>query len=78
MSQLDLKLKIIPSKTQICMMCHFSSECENCCNECKTKCNQRQMCGFKNEFGDQADRLESWLHIIKIPAFRRLRKFIVQ
>src|ERR1035437_3148397 len=55
MEQLNLDLKIIPTHSQICMMCHFSSGCEECCNKCPSQCNAGQLCGFKKEFGDQAE-----------------------
>lgn len=78
MEQLTLDLRIIPTQSQICMMCHFSTECENCCNKCSSRCNASQQCGHKEVFGDQAERLSAWLRIIQIPTFRHLKKFVIK
>jgi len=77
MKQLEINFKILPTPTQICMMCHFSSECENCCKNCKEKCNAGQICGLSEDRENHVDRLETWLGIIKhIPHFKHLKKFI--
>jgi len=56
-----IKLRLEPTKKEICMMCHWSSSCENCCNKCESKCNSEQICMLGNY--DQYDRLEAWLSI---------------
>lgn len=64
-----------PTNKEICMMCHFSSECDNCCKICKEKCNTGQVCqiGIKG----QANRLNAWMDIVlHNENFDRLKKFI--
>jgi hypothetical protein len=64
-----------PTKKEICMMCHFSSECEKCCKTCTEECNGKQICQIG--VGEQADRLSSWMAIIhNNKNFTRLKKYI--
>jgi len=64
-----------PTNKEICMMCHFSSNCGNCCKTCKEQCNGKQYCQIG--IGGQADRLESWMkEVIENDNFTHLRKFI--
>ncbi len=63
------------SNKEICMMCHFSSECEGCCKTCKNKCNGHQVCQIGVD--RQADRLDTWTSIIeKNEGMSHLRKFL--
>lgn len=76
-SQLTIDFPIIPIQQQICMMCHFSSECDNCCNKCINPCNAGQACGLKDNPEDLADRLDAWIHIVSDNEnFKHLRKYI--
>ena len=59
------------------MMCHFSSECGNCCKICQSKCNGNQICGVNNDDEQAKDRLEAWLEIIEIDRMSHLKKFMV-
>ena len=51
-----------PTNKEICMMCHFSSLCGNCCKMCKDQCNSKQHCQIG--VGEQADRLSAWMAIV--------------
>lgn len=73
--EIVMELKLEPTEKEICMMCHFSSECGQCCNVCKKQCNSRQICmqGCDGQF----DRLKSWLDLIKSnDSLKRLRKYV--
>lgn len=64
-----------PSNNEICMMCHFSSECNKCCKTCKDQCNSCQQCQIGEK--EQSDRLAAWMDIvIKNEIFTHLKKFI--
>lgn len=56
------QIKFEATNQDICMMCHFSSECDLCCSKCKDKCNTQQQCRIGKK--DQAERLIAWRHII--------------
>lgn len=61
------------SKENICLMCHYSSECGDCCNKCKLECNAKQICGLNDK--EQEARLNTWNYVIELEHFRHLRKF---
>ena len=64
-----------PTNKEICMMCHFSSECENCCKNCKNQCNSHQICQIGVD--GQADRLAAWKLIVeKKEGMSHLKKII--
>jgi hypothetical protein len=64
-----------PTNKEICMMCHFSSECGKCCKSCNDQCNEKQHCQIG--VNGQADRLVSWMDIvINNVEFARLKCFI--
>jgi len=64
-----------PTNKEICMMCHFSSECEGCCKNCKEQCNGHQVCQIGVD--GQADRLAAWMSIVeKNEGMSHLRKFL--
>lgn len=52
-----------PTNKEVCMMCHFSSECGNCCKTCKERCNSQQVCQIGVD--GQADRLAAWMEIVQ-------------
>ena len=62
--QYSLDLLIVPTRIQICEMCHWSSECKDCCSACKNPCNSHQVCALKENHEDNADRYEAWLMLI--------------
>lgn len=65
------EIKFEATNQDICMMCHFSSECDGCCSKCKELCNTQQNCGIGKK--QQAERLIAWRHIIKSnDVFKRL------
>ena len=57
-----MKRKRKPTKEEICIMCHLSSECDGCCKKCKQTCNAKQYCG--NDGTDQTERLQAWTEIV--------------
>jgi len=66
-----------PIKDEICMMCHFSSECGKCCLKCTEQCNSRQVCmqGKPN----QAERVDAWMNIIdNNSATNHLKKTLIK
>ena len=64
-----------PTAKEVCMMCHFSSQCGKCCKTCMDTCNGMQHCQIG--ISEQADRLEAWMDIaINNESFAHLRKFI--
>lgn len=64
-----------PTNKEICMMCHFSSECGKCCKICNDQCNGKQHCQIG--VSGQADRLGSWMDIVlNNVEFARLKCFI--
>ena len=78
---MNLGLKIIPQKWQICGMCHCSSECPNCCKTCESdKCGNSgpQGCGLEQPAEWQADRLNAWIHIVELPDFKHLKKYLIK
>ena len=73
--QLELSLPFEPTTREICMMCHFSSECDKCCKSCKERCNGGQKC-MQGEL-DQSDRMDSWTEIVRNNEhFSHLKRFI--
>jgi len=73
--QLELGLELEATPEEICMMCHFSSECDGCCKRCENFCNSEQTCmqGKKGQF----QRLQSWMSIINSDKyFDYLKKYI--
>lgn len=74
MKQLKIDFNIIPTKEQVCIMCHLSSECHKCCNKCEG-CNARQICMINKSYEDQTERLSSWIHIIEtVDHYKKLYK----
>jgi len=61
----------IPTPEEICIMCHLSSGCEDCCKECPKSldrsdegCDQKeQTCGREDNPKDLAGRLAAWKNI---------------
>jgi len=45
---------------EICIMCHWSSECKNCCLNCKDQCNGCQNCGINDDQEALWSRWEAW------------------
>lgn len=75
--QPELDLQFTPTAKQICMLCHFSSECGQCCKTCKEKCNAHQICGLKEPEENHIDRFSAWVSIIKsCNDFSNLKRFI--
>jgi hypothetical protein len=75
--QMEFDLKSEPTTQQVCMMCHFSSECKGCCKRCTSKCNSSQIC--QKGVPGQSERLDTWLDIITTtPNLQELRKFLKQ
>ena len=72
----QLLIEMPPTSGDICMMCHFSSECDGCCMKCKKECNSKQICGLKGKPEDQTERLQAWLSIIKCSEMKNLKKYI--
>ena len=73
---MTIEIKFAATDKDICMMCHFSSECPKCCNKCDDPCNVGQSCGFNPAKGSQAGRLIAWRNIIALnDSFDRLKKY---
>jgi hypothetical protein len=60
----QLNLKFPPTKEDICKMCHWSTDCNECCKACDHQCNSVQYCGLEDK-DDQSDRWEAILHLMK-------------
>jgi hypothetical protein len=74
--QLEIPLPV--TKEEQCMMCHFSSECEDCCRACKKSCNTGQICGINDDPVESIPRLQAWRSIVReCPAFDNLKRFII-
>jgi len=72
-----MKLDFEPSPAQICMMCHFSSECEGCCEKCSDQCNHAQLCGLEQPANEQTERLNAWINIINSnEMFSHLKRYM--
>lgn len=61
----NMQLEIIfpVTKTDICTMCHWSSECDDCCLKCKDKCNSGQVCALNDDLENLHARWEAWKYI---------------
>jgi hypothetical protein len=70
----QLELNLIPTKEQICLMCHLSSECLECCKKCKKNCSG-QVCGLKCNPENEIGRWQAWRHIIREhPRYKKIVK----
>jgi hypothetical protein len=59
----------IPTKDQICLMCHLSAECPDCCAKCKKECSG-QVCGLKDDPKDAVGRWVAWKTLVRdIPRY---------
>jgi hypothetical protein len=66
------------TKEEQCMMCHFSTECEGCCQACKESCNTKQICSLPDDPVESIPRLQAWRHIVRdCPAFDNIKRFII-
>ena len=75
--QLKILFSHEPSPAEVCMMCHFSSECGNCCAVCDDRCNGSQIC--QRGVPGQVERLDSWLYIVREnKGFDHLKKYLVE
>lgn len=75
--QKELNIQYIPTIKQVCMLCHFSSECGGCCKKCIDPCNAGQVCGLEEPVENHSDRFAAWVSLVKNNQhFRKLRKFI--
>ena len=63
LKNIDVSCKITPAE-QICMLCHLSSECDNCCRRCSEECNAGQACMLPDPEG-QSERLDTWRYLVK-------------
>lgn len=71
MNELDLKIE--PTIEQLCLMCHLSSECGDCCKKCNNPCNSGQICQIGTK--ENADRWSAYINIIKeIELYKKLYK----
>lgn len=74
-TQLSIPFVQVPTRADICLMCHYSSECGDCCNKCVNTCNGKQRCGLKENPENHIDRMKSWIQIVEIDAMSDLKKF---
>jgi hypothetical protein len=87
---MELRLKIIPQRWQICGMCHCAGDCSECperrrqekrtcldngCQECTLKLFREGVISCE----DESDRLEAWIHPVTTGRnFRHLKKYLIK
>jgi hypothetical protein len=72
----QLTIPFEPTNTDICMMCHASSECLECCKKCKKKCNGGQICMIGMPL--ELDRYEAWINLLNDGNFKELRNKLIK
>jgi hypothetical protein len=69
------KIMTEPTKDEICLMCHLSSECSGCCHYlCKNSCASAQVC--MQDAIEQESRLDAWIHIIEDEENSRYKQLV--
>ena len=77
---LDLQFEV--TAEQVCLMCHFASECPKCCKKCRESGENGtcygQICGFEDkDWKLTDDRWRSWMHLLAYtPSLARERALL--
>lgn len=61
------RIAFIPTDSEICLMCHLSTECRGCCLVCRHQktCASAQLCAFESDRQIETTRWEAWMSIIE-------------
>lgn len=76
----QMELALSPTPSEVCWMCHLSSECTKCCNKCKEEIcrGSEQICGLKKDLSDQTCRLSTWIYHCKTnPYTKEVKKRLI-